>query len=344
MDNCPQIDAVDAKILKSLLINARTSFSEIAKECGMSTNAIRMRFKQLKKNGIVNGSMVQINPKKFGYNCVALLLIKAEANSENAVYEFVCKIPNVVSCFRPISRYNVQSLVASKNVDELSNIIEHIHSHPKVIVVKQAIWVDVIKMEHPENLLITPQNRKCHPIEVASEKLKLAKTISHFDEDKEALKKSHELDKTDISIIKILSENASLSFRKIGKKLGISTQSVINRYKQMRKTVLPFSAITVDLKKLGYLSLALFMVKTSHEHTKSNVHSKILKIPNVILAHKCVGAIDMYLVVPVKNYQELYNVKQKISCTPGVKELEVFMDQIFPSWPLNPFTKIIPKK
>jgi DNA-binding Lrp family transcriptional regulator len=107
LSNRTKIDEVDTKILKTLLKNVRTSFSEIAKDCGMSSNAIRIRFERLKRDGVITGSITQVNPKKLGYGCLAFLLIKAEANEETEVYDFVQKVPNI-GCFKPIGRYNIQ--------------------------------------------------------------------------------------------------------------------------------------------------------------------------------------------------------------------------------------------
>jgi Lrp/AsnC family transcriptional regulator for asnA, asnC and gidA len=344
----PTIDEVDVQILRALLKNVRTSFSEIAKDCGMSSNAIRIRFKRLEKSGVINGSIMQVNPKKLGYGCIALLMIKAEANMENEVYDFVRKMPHVVSCFKPIGRYNIQCLVALKNVDELTHTIERVSSHPNVLVVKEAIWVDVVKMDHPENLAIRTSDELSHPSELLSENNnpKPAITPSQLDEEVEEndLEESCELDKTDLLIIKALSKNASMSFRKIAEKLGISPQSVIKRYNRMRKTVLSFSSITVDLRKLGYIGLAIFLVKASHKHTPSKVFDEIVRIPNVIVAHKCVGAIDINLVAPFSNFKQVLEVKQKICNTPGVSEIEIFLDELFPSWPINLFAQLVTSK
>jgi hypothetical protein len=114
---------------------------------------------------------------------------------------------------------------------------------------------------------------------------------------------------------------------------------VIKRYNRMQKTVLPFSSITVDLRKLGYKGIALFSVRTAYTHKTSKVFEEIAQIPNIIVAHKCVGAMDMYLVAPFSNCQQLHEVKQKISNTPGVKEIELFIDEPFTSWPLNLFAQ-----
>ena len=340
-----KIDEVDVRLLRTLLKNARTSFSEIAKDCGMSSNAIRMRFERLKKDGIINGSITQVNPKNLGYDCVALLRIKAEANEEKKVYDFVQKIPNAIGCFQPIGRYNIHCFVALKNTDELAYTVEQVNSNPNVLDVQESIWVDVVKMDHPENLAIGASDEISHTIEALSENENPEATItpSHLDE---AFEKndSSELDKTDLLIVKILSKNASMSFRKIAKKVGVSTQSVINRYKRMRKTVLPFSAITVDLKKLGYTGIAIFSVKNSHKHTTSKIFEEIIRIPNIIVAIKCVGTIDMNLAAPFSNFKQLFEVKQRICNTSGVKEIEVFIGEPFPSWPLNLFAKLLPNQ
>ena len=312
----------------------------------MSSNAIRIRFERLKKNGVITGSITQVNPKKLGYGCLAFLLIKAEANEETEVYDFVQKVPNI-GCFKPIGRYNIQCIVALKNVDELAQTVEQISSHPNVLDVQEAILVDAVRMDHPENLTIEPTKGLPYT-ETHSENKnpKHTTNTSYLDKavKENGSEKTEKLEDIDMSIIEILSDNASMSFRKIAKKLGISTQYVIKRYRRLQNTALPFSSITVNLKKLGYKGIALFAVKTSHKSTTSKVFDAAVRIPNVIVAHKCVGAMDMYLVCPFIDITQLLEVKQQICNTPGVKEIELFIDEPFSSWPLNLFTQHIFKK
>jgi len=342
---CPPIDAVDVKILKTLLINARTSFSEIAKECGMSSNTIRMRFKRLQNQGIITGSITQLNPKKLGYNCIAFLMIRTDANKENDVCGFVQKIPNIISCFRPVGRYCIHCFVASKNVDEFSLIIDEISAHQHVLEVKQALWVDVVNMDHPENLVIDSANPIWHLDESLFEKKNPESVVAHSELNplnESGLEESYELDELDLSLIRIVSGNAVFSFRKIAQLIGISTQSVIKRYKRMASSVLPFSSITVDLQKLGYNFLAIFTLRTIASNTQPNVLEEILKIPNILVAIKMVGAFDILVGTPFTNFNQLVEVKQRICDVPGVKEIEFFINEAFPSWPLNLFAQLIP--
>ena len=50
------LDAIDRKILKYLIKNARMPFLEIARECGISGAAIHQRIRKLDDSGVILGS------------------------------------------------------------------------------------------------------------------------------------------------------------------------------------------------------------------------------------------------------------------------------------------------
>ena len=72
-----------------LLNDSRTSFTEIAKECKISVSGARMRYNRLKKLGIINGEIMQVNPYSLGYTCVGNIGVKTSAENEKAVMEFL---------------------------------------------------------------------------------------------------------------------------------------------------------------------------------------------------------------------------------------------------------------
>ena len=345
MNARPKIDETDITILKTLLNDPRTSFADIAKDCGMSTSTIQMRFKRLKKDGIITGAIAQVNPKNLGYNCIALLSIQADANEEKSVYNFVEKIPEVIDVFQPIGRYNILTFAALKSTDELAHTVEQINSHPHVRNVQECILVDIVLMDHPNNLVIEPFNGLPHTAKMMpkDENKKPVVTPSHVAEaaEENQSKGSYELDKLDRAIMAILSKNADMPFRKVAKKVGVSTQSVIRRYNRLRKTVLPYSSITLDLRKLGYIGTAIFYIKTSHQHTTSDVFNELLRVPNVIVGFKCLGAIDMAVTAPFSNFNQLLKLKEEICKTPGVNQIELLVSKPFPTWPLNLLAELL---
>ena len=327
------IDEVDVKILMTLLRNPRTGFVEIANELKISANTIRSRFERLKRTGVITGAIMQINPKSLGYNCIANLMIRTDYKEDKKILEFLETIPNIISFHTQLGKYNLVCFAALKTTDELAHMIEQLSRHPNIMKVSSNIWVDVINMDHPENLLIPQDSRNqsgTNPKWVRPELFKENNSVPDL-----------KLDKTDITIMKLISENARMSFRKISSQMGLSTLAIIKRYNRLRKDVLTFASITIDLGKIGYIGNAFFGIKVSNKNMVSIVLKKIVQIPNIIVAYRVLGEIDLIVGVPFSNMEQLTNQYNNITKTPGVIEVELFLHKPFPNWPLNLFSKLI---
>ena len=69
------LDAIDRKILKFLIKNARMPFLEIARECGISGAAIHQRIHKLTDAGVIQGSNMVVEPKTLGFDVCAHITI-----------------------------------------------------------------------------------------------------------------------------------------------------------------------------------------------------------------------------------------------------------------------------
>ena len=56
------LDSVDEAILNLLIQNARASYTDIAKEIGLTSAAVKNRIFALESKGIIDGYSVIINP------------------------------------------------------------------------------------------------------------------------------------------------------------------------------------------------------------------------------------------------------------------------------------------
>ncbi len=102
------IDAIDRKILKYLVKNARMPFLEIARECGISGAAIHQRVRKLDENGVIRGSGIDIDPQSLGFAVCAIIGIKVGDPSMNRnTVEELRKIPEIVDCHYITGRYNL---------------------------------------------------------------------------------------------------------------------------------------------------------------------------------------------------------------------------------------------
>lgn len=141
------------------------------------------------------------------------------------------------------------------------------------------------------------------------------------------------MDKTDLAIISKLTKDARTSFRKIAKELGISPDTVINRYAALQKEgVIRGSTIVINPKKIGYQAMAAFMIDTSPAHIlateatptdSSMILDKLIQMPNIIVATKTVGDHDLMAIGVTIDFGHLIKVRNEIAKIPGVQDLQV---------------------
>ena len=132
------------------------------------------------------------------------------------------------------------------------------------------------------------------------------------------------MDKIDLQIIKELSEDARKPFRKIAKKIGISTQTVIKRYNEMKaKGIIQLCAITINIKKIGYEGTAVLLIRQSLGSNLSETIEEMKKIQNIIIVSKALGNFDGYAVLVFKNIIELREKVLKIKSLPEISHVEV---------------------
>lgn len=145
-----RIDGIDVNIIRALQRNARTNLADIARVCHVSTDTISKRFRKMKNTGIVRGTTILLNPKSFGYDCVASLGIDVDYPHVKEIVEFVGNMQGVVFCTRSMGKYDIFAIAVLENVGKLGQLKESIKGHPLVRDVTISIWVDRILL-CPEN-------------------------------------------------------------------------------------------------------------------------------------------------------------------------------------------------
>lgn len=104
----------------------------------------------MNRAGVVKGTTMLLNPRSFGYDCVASLEIDVDFPHMNEVVELVDKKPEVLFCTPSMGRHNIFAIAVLKDVGKLSQLRESIKGHPMVREVNASIWVDEILL-CPEN-------------------------------------------------------------------------------------------------------------------------------------------------------------------------------------------------
>lgn len=102
------LDAIDRKILRFLIRNARMPFLEIARECGISGAAIHQRIRKLDESGVILGSRLMVDPKMLGFDVCAYVGIRLQDVSiQVQTVDRLRQIPEIVECHFITGSYNL---------------------------------------------------------------------------------------------------------------------------------------------------------------------------------------------------------------------------------------------
>ena len=158
-DSQIKIDEIDVKILSTLLKDARSSFASIARECDVSTNAIVKRFYRLKQSGVITGTTVRLNMKKFEYKFALAIDINIDAHEAHNILEMLKSLPNSLSCYQVVGKYDIHASVLTKSLNDIDKIRNIVKMQKGV----KKVWIAASLDEagcFPENLVIQPTETK----------------------------------------------------------------------------------------------------------------------------------------------------------------------------------------
>ncbi len=118
------LDAIDRKILKYLVNNARMPYLEIARECGISGAAIHQRIHKLTEAGVILGSYTVVSPKLLGFDVCAYINITLKDTQllQTTIRELE-KIPEIVEAHVISGKGNIQVKLYCIDNDHLMRTI-----------------------------------------------------------------------------------------------------------------------------------------------------------------------------------------------------------------------------
>ena len=102
------LDAIDRRILKYLIGNARMPFLEIARECGISGAAIHQRIRKLQDSGVILGSRLIVDPKTMGFDvCAYINITLKDPQMLKPTVESLKEISEIVECHFVTGKGNI---------------------------------------------------------------------------------------------------------------------------------------------------------------------------------------------------------------------------------------------
>lgn len=318
----PKLNELDSKILKHLLIDGRKGYDEIAQECGVSKNRVWKRCKSMEKKGIISGATTQMNFAHFGFDALATMLISVEAQQIEEVMEFIGKITEVRAHRQYNSVYNIRGVATLRNLNELDYVKQAIKRKLPAMTLKTYIWTGVRNI--PENLNLNPKEI-IESNQSSSDRATFATAADKII-----------IDDLDKQIVEKLTLNGRASFTQIAKELGISTDTVVKRYRRLKKKGTIKVSIQINPNKIGYTSILDFNIAFTPPTSDSNlVVDSLAKIPDVIIITKTSGDYDLQLTAMIRDVEQGFDMQDQIAKICGVTKIEVAARKIPERWPTS---------
>ena len=137
-----RIDNINAKLLRMLQNDARTSFKDIAKECNVSLDTIKNRYNILKKNGVIRGSTIVVDPKKMEQGILVIIGIQVVQQFSESVLNMINKMQGLCVVTKSIGQYDIEAIFLLKDIEQIGITKEKIEEFPQVEVANVGIFVD----------------------------------------------------------------------------------------------------------------------------------------------------------------------------------------------------------
>jgi len=129
-----EIDDLDLKILKLLVSNSRIPTLEIAKKLKSNVTTIHSRIERLVKSKVILGFTVELDLDKLGYQVWKVDFYLSEYTKINQIVNYIEKNPLLYCVDYTIGYADLELEINVKNINELHDIIEDLHSKfPRII-------------------------------------------------------------------------------------------------------------------------------------------------------------------------------------------------------------------
>lgn len=118
------MDEIDHQILDTLIENARTPFTDIAKKLNVSAGTIHVRVKKMEEEGIIKGSTLTVDYHKMGYSFIAHIgVFLDKTNMTQRVIEDLRQIPFVTIAYITAGKYNIFCKIRATDTNHAKEII-----------------------------------------------------------------------------------------------------------------------------------------------------------------------------------------------------------------------------
>ncbi|MEE9349161.1 MAG: AsnC family transcriptional regulator [Flavobacteriaceae bacterium] len=140
-----KLDDIDHQILKILIKNCRTPFTDIAKDLLVSAGTIHIRVKKMEELGVIKGSTLVVDYNKLNYTFIAYVgLFVDNSSSFPTIISEIDKINEVTVAHLTTGKFAIFCKIRAKNTIHAKNIIFRLDEIKGVIRTETSISLEEV--------------------------------------------------------------------------------------------------------------------------------------------------------------------------------------------------------
>jgi len=147
------LDKIDRTIITTLVSDARTPFRKIARELDVSPDTINNHFEKLKKERVIIGSTIVLNPEKIGYAAIVRFRFKVKPTFSSEILSTIIKIPSIIVATKLMGEFDIMALGVVKDFNHLFKLRDKFVKMPYIEKVETSVWVKTMSLK-PEYFII----------------------------------------------------------------------------------------------------------------------------------------------------------------------------------------------
>ncbi|MEU1815808.1 Lrp/AsnC family transcriptional regulator [Streptomyces roseifaciens] len=127
------VDALDAKILRLLLEQPRTSVREYARVLGVARGTLQARLDRLERDGVITGTGPRLSAAALGHPVLAFVHIEVTQGHLDTVAEALAEVPEIIEAFSITGGGDLMARVVARDAGHLEDVIQVLVQTPGVV-------------------------------------------------------------------------------------------------------------------------------------------------------------------------------------------------------------------
>ncbi|GAA4661504.1 Lrp/AsnC family transcriptional regulator [Streptomyces youssoufiensis] len=127
------VDAFDAKILRLLLEQPRTSVREYARLLGVARGTLQARLDRLERDGVITGTGPRLSAAALGHPMLAFVHVEVTQGHLDDVGDALAEVPEIIEAFSITGGGDLMTRVVARDAGHLEDVVQRLIQLPGVV-------------------------------------------------------------------------------------------------------------------------------------------------------------------------------------------------------------------